>query len=802
MEQLLQDLRLAARALWRTPGFTLAAVLSLALGIGANTAIFDVFNTALVRRLPVVDPDALVQLKTDRGDHFNFNFSYPHVAAMGAANLFAGVIARTNLPVGFRVGDVTEQIEGVAVTPDFFETLGVRPMLGRSLLSEANTQSIVLGNALWVQKFAGRRDVVGEIVRLNGHAFTIVGVAPASYSGLVRGLRENFWVPLPSYSVVTGDDYLARRVSWLDVVARLKPGVTLAATQARLAALDPEMRRQEFIGSKEKSVIEPAGKGFDWFVSNFKEPLRYLFAAVLLVLLIACANVANLLLARGAARTHDLAIRASIGASRWRLIQQTLAESLLLSVIAGGAGLLIASWVTDALLAYRPPMGMPLTFDTSLDARVLGFTFGLSLLTSVLFGLGPALHNTRVDVMPLLKNTAGRMTQRLRGRGALIVLQVALSFVLLAGAAVLARSLRQLSAVDLGFTTRKALLASVDLNSAGYNAERGRALIGALLERVRAQPDVVDASVATTINPSPGGSNYSGLFIDGYEPPPGGDVNFDVNTVERHYFQTIGLPIVRGRGFNDTDVAGGTNAVVINEEGARRYWPKRDPIGQRICLDDGCSQSFVVIGIARDSKYRDLREEKATNAWRSFGQSYRPQITLIVHTRGNPLALSDRLRSELRSLDAGVPLFDVKTLEQHIGFASSRERMASRLALSFSLLALLLASLGLYALLSFLVTQQTREIGIRMALGAGRGLVLSQIMGRGLLLVAGGLAVGVPLSLGAARLLRTLVYGVSSSDVLSLVFAILVLTTAAAVAALLPARRAVRVDPLSALRSE
>jgi predicted permease len=799
-----QDIRFAFRALRRAPGFTLAAVLSLALGIGANTAIFNLFNSALLRPLPVEQPDQLVRLKTERGESFNLNFSSRHFEAIRAAGVFAGMLARTPLPLALRVGDDTEQVEGAAVTPEFFETLGVRPVHGRSLIAEGNNQSIVIGHAFWNRKFAGRPEVVGSAVQVNGHAFTIVGVAPAAFTGLVRGVREDFWISLSSYPLLTGDNYFAREsVSWLDVVARLKPEMTLAATQARLAALDVALRERKLIEPTSRNIIEPASGGFDWAVADLEQPLRYLLAAVVLVLLIACANVANLLLARGAARSQDLAIRTALGASRWRLTRQTLVESLLLAVLAGTTGLLVASWITDALLAYRPAFGVPLTLATGLDTRVLGFTVGVSLLTGIVFGLGPALHQTRLDVMPLLKNTAGRITNRLRGRSALVVVQVALSLVLLAGATVLVRSLSRLTAVDLGFSTRNALLASIDLNAAGYNAERGRVLVAQLLTRVRALPNVAAASAATVINPNPGGSNYSGLVIDGYQAPPGANVNFDMNIVDAAYFETIGLPIVRGRGFNDGDRAGGTAVVVINEEGARRYWPGRDPIGQRIYLDEERKQSFEVIGIARDSKYRDLREDKTASAWSSLSQAFRPQLTLIVHTRGkHPLELANVLRSELRSLDAAVPLFDVKTLEQHIGFASSRERMATRLALGFSALALLLASLGLYGLLSFLVTQRTREIGVRIALGARRSLVLRQIMGRGLVLVGVGLVVGVPLSLLSARLLRTLVYGVSSSDLLSLVVAVGILTAAALAAAFLPARRAVAVDPLVALRAE
>ena len=811
MEHLLQDIRHAFRGLQRAPGFTLAAILSLGLGIGANTAIYTVYRAALLEPLPVEEPERLVHLKIQHEEGFNQNFTYPHYQALRDAGLFDGLFAHTPIPLAIRFGNLTEQIEGAAVTSNYFGVLGVQPQLGRVFTSEndqagANAQAIILSQALREKLFGGRMDVLGEAVHVNGHPFTVIGAMEAEFFGLTRGTRENFWIPLASFPLVNGNDYLngERRlqVSWLNLIGRLRPESNEAATQARLSTLDGSMRTAGFIGKTHRNLIEPASQGFQFFVGELKQPLKFLMIAVELVLLIACANVASLLLARAASRRKDLAIRLAIGGSRARLLSQMLAEAMTLSLLAGGAGLLLATWMTDALLAYRPSSGVSLILDTTPDGGVLLFTLGISLLTGIVFGLGPAVHAARADLMPLIKDASARVTTRLGTRSALVVVQVALSLSLVVGAGLLVRTMGELGRVDLGFTTRNALLAAFDLDAGGYDAARGRTLIDQMLQRVRAMPGVIDATVAGTITPAAGGSNWGVDGVDGYSTRDGENVSFDVNIVDHQYFSTMQHPIVLGRGFTDQDIAGKTNVAVIDEEMARRYWQGRNPIGGSIVIDRQNNVRWEVIGVARGSKYRGLRATGETNVWRPVKQQFRPFLTMIVHTRGEPLTLTDPIRNALRALDPALPLFEVRTLEQHIAGATSQERMATTLAAAFSALALALAAIGLYGLLAFFVAQRTREIGVRMALGAHRYVVLRHVMGRGLRLIALGVLLGLPAALVTARLLSSLLFGVQPTDTTSFAAGATLLTIAGVAATLIPARRAVSVDPMVALRSE
>ena len=811
MDHLLQDIRHAFRALRRAPGFTLAAVVSLGLGIGANTAIYTVYRAALLEPLPVEEPERLVHLKTQHEEGFNQNFTYPHFVALRDAGVFQGLLAHTPIPLAIRFGNLTEQVEGAAVTSNYFAVLGVQPRFGRAFSAEndqagAGSQVIILSDALRQTLFGGRTDVLGEVLHVNGHPFTVIGGMGAEFYGLTRGTRENFWIPLASFPLVTGNDYMngerRLRVSWLNLIGRMRPESNEAATQARLSSLDASMRSAGFIGKTNRNVLEPASQGFQFFVGELKQPLKFLMIAVELVLLIACANVASLLLARAASRQKDLAIRLAIGGSRTRLLSQLLAEALTLSLVAGATGLLLASWMTDALLAYRPSSGVSLILDTTPDSSVLLFTLGVSLLTGLVFGLGPAVHAARADLMPLIKDASARVTTRLGARSALVIVQVALSLSLVVGAGLLVRTLGQLGRVDLGFTTRNALLAGFDLDAGGYDAARGRILIDQMLQRVRQMPGVIDATVAGTITPAAGGSNWGVDGVDGYTAREGETVSFDVNTVDHQYFSTLQHPIVLGRGFTDQDIAGKTNVAVIDEEMARRYWQGRSPIGGSIIIDRQNNVRWEVIGVARGSKYRGLRATGETNVWRPIKQQFRPFMTMIVHTRGEPLALIDPIRSELRSLDPALPLFEVRTLEQHIAGATSQERMATTLAAAFSALALALAAIGLYGLLAFFVAQRTREIGVRMALGAHRYVVLRHVMGRGLRLIALGILLGLPAAFLTARLLSSLLFGVQPTDTTSFAAGAILLTIAGVAATLIPARRAVSVDPMVALRSE
>jgi predicted permease len=807
MSRFWQDIRFALRALRRSPGFTAAAVLSLGLGIGANTAIYTVYRAALLKPLPVHEPGEIVKLSTDRGTESNANFTWLHYQALRDADVFGGMLAHTALPVAVRFGNLTEQYEGAAVTPDFFQVLGVQPQAGRVFnpVSDVreDAQVVVIGEALRRRLFGERTDVLGEVIQLNRQPFTIIGVAPADFTGLIRGSRHAFWVPIANYPLITGDNYFDRpSVSWLDVMARLKPAATLESAQAQLRVLDARMREREFLGEKHRNVIAAGGRGLSWTVLELEQPLEYLMAAVALVLLIACANIANLLLARAAGRRKDLAIRVAIGGSRARLLSQLLAESFTLALLAGGVGLLIASWLTDALTSYQPSLGIELILDTRPDTGVLLFTLAVSVVTGMLFGLAPAIQATRTDLMTLLRNAVTPSFVRSGGRSALVVIQVALSLVLLIGASLLVRTLSGLNRIELGFTNRNALIGSIDLLAGNYDAERGRVFLDRLLQRVRTLPGVIDASAATVVNPAPWGSNYSGVFPEGYTPAREEVVGFDVNTVDDRYFATLGLPIVQGRAFAPSDRSNTAQVAVINEEMARRYWPGQNPIGKRIYLDEERTQVWEVIGVARGSKYRGLREERTTNVWRPLSQSYRTTVTLIVHTRGDPLRITETIRGEIRSMDPAVPLFGVRTLEQHIALATSQERMAARLASAFSVVALLLAAIGLYGLLATFVNQRTKEIGVRMALGAHRGSVLGHVLAHGLRLVVAGVLIGIPAALGIGRLLAGVLYGISATDTPSFVVAVALLLTAATVATLLPARRAVTVDPMIALRAE
>jgi predicted permease len=806
MDILLHDLRLAFRSLRRTPGFALAAIVSLGLGIGANTAIYTVYRSALLKPLPVTEPERLVNVQTQRADNVNANLSYAHFEALRAAGVFADVMAEATGPLAIRFGNNTEQLQGAAVTPNFFAVLGVQPLAGRTFGAEqelggAAPQVILLSETLRSRWFGERFDVLGEAVHVNGQAFTVIGIMAASFTGMIRGVRDEFWIPLASFPLVTGTDFLTRpRVSWLNVVGRLQPGATLASTRARLAALDARLRQDQLLEEAHHNLIVPAGHGFDWPVAELRMPLRYLMTAVGVVLLIACANVANLLLARSAGRRRDMAVRLALGGTRRRLLRQLLTESLLLALLAGASGLLLASWLTDALAAYRSADGTALLLDTRPDARILLFTLGISVLSGLLFGIGPALRAAPPDLMPQLRDST-RVSARRGIRGALVIAQVALSLTLVGGALLLARSLSHLTRVDLGFQARTALLASFDLNAVAYDAERGQLLVQQLLQRVRALPGVIAATAAMTINPAPGGMRYGGVIIEGAS-APANEADFDVNVVDEQYFNTMGIEIVRGRSFNTGDRTGSPHVVIINEEMARRFWPDQDPIGRHLVVDEERAIKWQIIGVARDGKYRGLREGPTSNLWRPLRQMQRSYLKLIVRTRGKPLAFTEPVRNQLRALDPGLPLFDVRTLDQHIALAASQERMAMRLTTAFALLALLLSAVGLYGLLAFTVVQQTREIGVRMALGARRSVVLRDVLGRGLRLVGLGVLIGLPVALAASRLLGSMLYGVEATDPGSFALGAVVLFLAGSLATLLPARRATRVDPMTALRAE
>ncbi|HEX5724089.1 MAG TPA: ABC transporter permease [Longimicrobiaceae bacterium] len=809
MDSLLHDLRYALRSFARTPGFALVAVASLALGIGANTAIFATIEAALLRPLPVPAPGGLALVSLDRGGDVTPNFSYESYRRIAADPALAGALTFSPQPLDLAGEGGTERLSAELVSDNYFRLLGVAPGRGRAFTAAgtgAPALEAVLGHDLWRTRFAADPAVVGKPVRLNGQVFTVVGVAPEGFRGLVRGADPALWVPVTAQPLLTpGSDYVNDPgISWLFVAGRLAPGVTHAQAAERLNAA---MRARDAAGEVPadwRMLAEPGSHGFGYLLSGTERPLWLLLGAVGFVLLIACANVANLLLARTAARRRELAVRASLGAGRGRLARQLLTETVLLALAGGAVGVLMAFWTTNVLAGFRPPAGESVRLDTGPSLPVLAFCLGLALLTGTVLGAVAALRAGRGDLVPALKAQPGSDGGgRIGVRGVLVATQVALAVVLLVGAGLFLRSLRNLQAVDPGFGARNVLLASVDLESAGYDAERGRAFYDRLLEAVRGLPGVEGATLARTVTPQPGGSRYDGMEVEGYVPAEGEVVGFDVNVVGAGYFETLDVPLLRGRGFTAADREGAPRVMVVNETMARRYWPGADPLGRYVRLGtESTAPRLQVVGVARDGKYRGLREEPTTNAYFPLAQAFRPSMTLLVRARGEPAALAGAVRAEVRVLDPSLAVFDVRTLREHLGQAMSQERMAATLVTGFGSLALLLAAVGVFGVLAYWVAQRSREIGIRMALGASRRGVLRLVLGRGMAFVAAGLAAGIAAAFALTRLAGSLLYGVSPTDPATFAAVAAVLGGVALLAGWLPAARAARVDPMVALRQE
>ncbi|MGH2779910.1 MAG: ABC transporter permease [Thermoleophilaceae bacterium] len=810
MGHLIQDLRYAVRSLRKTPGFTVVAILTLALGIGANAAIFTVLDRALLRPLPVEEPDRLVVLSTLReGGDRNMNFSYPayHDYREGS-EVFSGLIAFAPRPFTLATDGAAERVEGVMVSGNYFDVLGVEPRHGRAFLTDEGRAPVaVLSHGLWQRRFGADAGVVGRTVTLNDQPFTVVGVAPEGFRGLRRGAAPDLWLPVGMQPLLAqGGDFLSmRNVNWLYLMGRLEPGVTLEQARTSLSLLFQRLDEENPSGELGIGLASGA-QGLTGDLLDYERPLFLLMAMVGIVLLIACTNVANLLLARAARRRKEIAMRLSLGASSARLVRQLLTESLVLAALGGAAGLLLALWAADLLLGFAPATGASLAFEVAPDTRVLGFTVAIVLLTALVFGLVPALQASRLDMIPALENdaaSAGEGGRRLGLRGTLVVGQVALSLVLLIGAGLFVRSLRNLQEVDLGFEARNVLLSSLELNGEEYDEARGTAFYEEILQRVEALPGVRSASLATTVTPSPFGSNFGGATLEGYQPAPDEEISFDVNRVGPEYFETLEMPILLGRGFEARDREGAPRVAVINEIMAERYWPGGEPIGKRITFgSDPDDPSAIIIGVAEAGKYRSVREKEEMIAYMPILQDYRPWATLLVRTAGDPLAPAAAIRREVRALDPGLSLYDIKTMDEHIAQALSQDRMLSVLTTLFGVLALVLAAVGIYGVMAYITAQRTREVGIRMALGARRGDVLRLLLGHGALLVGLGLAAGVVAALLFGRAVGSLLYGVSASDPATLASVAAILLSVALLASYLPARLATRVDPMVALRHE
>ncbi len=820
MNTLWQDARYALRLLWQQPGFTLVAVLSLAIGIGANTTIFSVVNAVLLRPLPgIAQPARLVDVHATEANGSSYHaFSYPDYAHFREQNkTCAGLTAYSGIPLSMNAGAQPERLFGMIVSGNYFDVLGTKPLQGRFFLPEEDqtpgTHPVAVVSAdLWRQRFGADPNLVGRTITLNGHAFTVVGVAPAGFRGTWVGLTPDVWVPLMMQAETRpGGQLLSRQARWLQVTGRLKDGVTTQQAQAelgtqaaQLAQAYPETNRGLGVDVRAASMLPGEVRGA---VLGF---MAILFVVVGLVLLIACANVAAMTLARASTRRKEMAIRRAMGASRRQLVSQLLLESVLLFLLGGTAGVLVAVWATDLLLAFKPPADMPISLEFGVDVRVLLFTLVISLVTGLLFGLAPALQASKPDVLSALKSdTPGGSLHRSRTRSVFVIAQIAISLVLLVTAGLFLRSLRNASSIDVGFVPDGVETLTLDLRTQGYDETKGREFYRQLTERVAALPGVRAASLARMV-PLNGNNMMTGINISGHEPPPGQHaLMVGLNIVDGRYFETVNMPLIGGRTFNETDRQGAPQAAIINETLARRYYTSANvaaAIGQSFSFggdDDGQAERVVIVGIVKDAKYETLGEDARPYLYRPLQQSYSGEMTLHVRALpGEATRVLAAVRQEVGALDKDLPLLNVMPMTEQIGFSIMPLRLAATVVGTLGLLGLLLAAVGVFGVVNYSVAQRTRELGIRMALGAQPADVLRLVMRQGLRLALVGVGLGLAISFALTRALASLLYGVSATDPLIFIGMALLLVGVAFVASYIPARRATKVDPMVALRYE
>ncbi len=821
METLLQDIRYGLRVLRKSPGFAFVAVLSLGLGIGANTTIFTLINAVLLRSEPVRDIERLVAVYTtdvkNQGDNFAFMpVSHPNFEDYRDQNdVFEEMGATSGVPVSLSGSGEPEQLFALMVTGNYFSLLGVPMQLGRGFQPDEDRTPgthpvVVLSEGLWKRRFASDPNIIGKSITLNSGIFSVVGVTPRGFRGLNALGGPDLYVPTMMHEqLLTGfmaENYNERRALLFQPFGRLKPGVSLAQAGSALKAIGARLEKDYPVPNKGRNVgVMPMAQ------TTINPNLRgglvlaggLLMTVVAIVLLIACANVANLLLARAAARRKEIAVRVSLGAGRMRLVRQLLTESVVLAVLGGAFGVLVAYWARDLLLAFRPPQLLVGAIDLSLDFRVLLFTLGASLLTGLLFGLLPAIEASRPDLVLSLKDRSGMPGHhrgRLRLKGALVVGQVALSLVSLIGAGLFLRSLRNAHQINPGFEAGNLLTVSFDLGAQRFDQPRGEDFHRRIQERVKSIPGV--RSVALSSNLPMGGGFGRTVFPEGQEPGSGAVGHFvNVNTIGVGYLRTLGTHLKRGRDFTEADRQGAPMAIVINDAMAKTFWPDQDALGQRFKFFG--DESFrEVIGIAENTKVFTLGEEPQPVAYIPLLQQYEPAMTLNVRTSMDAAALLPTLRREVQALEPTMPLTNVQTADDLLGQVLWAPKMGAGLLAILGLLALVLAAVGIYGVMSYSVNQRTGEFGLRMALGAQPADILSLVFRQGMVLCGTGLLIGLFVSLLASRFLAALLFDTSPSDPFTFASILLLLAGVSMIAGYVPARRATRADPMTALRYE
>jgi putative ABC transport system permease protein len=801
MQTLLQDLRYAVRMLWRTPAFTIVAIFTLALGIGANSAIFSVVNAVLLRPLMYRDSSNLIRLYEALPQGGTGSVSVPNLNDWRQQNtVFSEIAAYGWANFNLQEQGQPERIIGANVSSEFFDVLGINARMGRTFQKGEDVAGadrvVVLSDALWQRQYAGDLNIIGKDIAIGGENFAVIGVMPPEF----KFFQTEMWTPL----VFNERQRTNRGSHAFFTLGRLMPGATLAQAQAQMSDIARRLEQQYPDQQKNRGItLIPLREDY---VRGVRPALLLLLGAVGLVLLIACTNVANLLLSRAASRRTEIAIRAALGARRARLVRQFLTESILLSLLGGLCGLLLAKWGTDLLVSIATGY-LPTMSEVKLDWRVLGFSLALSLLTGIVFGLAPALHLSRADVQGALKD-GGRSGGSSRGswlRSLFVVAEVAAALILLVGAGLLLKSFVRLQRIDPGFRTENVLTMRVSLPDKKYKSDEELAnFYRQVLERVSNVSGVESAGVINLLPVLQGGTN-SELEVEGQEPDPSGKPPLvELRGISPDYFRAMNIPLIAGRGFNPADTASSERVAIVNQTFVRRLIPKQDPLGRYV--KDGDPPGVKIVGVIADVKQFGLTSEVLPEIYTPYSQplftGLAQTMTLVVRSKAESAALTSAIRKEVLAVDPGQPVYNVQTMETVIGKSISYQRLNTQLLGMFAALALILAVIGIYSVMSYQVTQHTREIGIRMALGAQSLDVLRLVLRQGLGLTVVGVAIGVAGAFALTRLLTSLLFGVTSNDPVTYIIVSLLLTLVAAFACIVPARRATKVDPLVALRYE
>jgi len=812
MNQLLADTWYAVRQLRRAPGFALTAVLTLALGIGANSTILSWISATLFNPIPgAKNVDRMLTIQRgERSEHPTPPFSYPDFIDLRAnTKTFSGLIGYHDDFISITGSTKPERIYGALTSADFFEVLGVRPILGTSLISTRNneragTPIAVLSYGLWQKRFAGEQSIIGKTIQLNLHPYTIVGVAPEGFRGCKSGLRAEIFLPLGVDRQVWAGDRIERRgANWLNAVGVLRPGVDphqadneMNLLMQRLVTQYPQDHRGANQISSDPLWRSPFGANV-YMAGTL--PILLSLAAVLLLL--ACANVANLLLVRSVTRRREFAIRLSMGAGRWSLVRQLMLENMLIAAAGGAVALSATLWTSKVLGTFLSSSQLPLAINGEIDRRVMLATIVVSLLTALVSGAVPALRASQLAPGAVLKdealnNSGGLHKSRLTS--GLVIAQIALSLLLLTCAGLFVRSLQKAEQADPGFDPNHLLLVTFDLQPMGYTDQTGKEFERQVLERVRQLPGVESATMAD-FAPLTFTIHSDGVFPEGYVPRVHEDMETDRGDVAPDYLATLRTPLLAGRDFNDSDNGKNDLVTIVNQAFVDRYWPGQQPIGKHVQF---AGKWRTVVGVIANGKYRRLIYDPTPLILTPLAQRYQSEVILHVRTRGEPLAMVPAVERAIHSLNGDLPLYGVNTLKENMQLGSVFERLAVTFAASFGLLALLLAAVGIYGVVSYTTRQRTHEIGIRLALGAGKGAILRNVLLQGFILTIAGLAIGIAASLVVTRFLRGVLFGVGTTDLVTFATVAIVLCLVAAFACYLPARRAAAIDPMQALRTE